>query len=114
MVDHNSTFEERCEELIYHVFGGIHRLSKKPTKSSGSRLMSAFWALSIRQREMSTYDDDLLTRLVIYSHKYAVRACVKTAGMHLRVVLSERKREGQFFERHPSIEDVIRSLSEKM
>jgi hypothetical protein len=113
MIDHNSSFEERCEELIYRVFGGTHRLRAKPIKEYGPKQdPCSRWTLKIGQRELSTYDDDLLTKLVIASHQYAVRATILTAGMHLRIILWERKRDGQlFFEKHPTLEVAVEAFN---
>jgi len=59
---------------------------------------------------LATYYDDKMTRIVIASHKYGVRAEVQTNGMHgLKILLHNRtsRDKGRMFERHPKLLDVL-------
>lgn len=58
---------------------------------------------------LSTFDGDMLTRLVVLSHSKLMRAEVSRAGMRLRIAVWKRQATGSLFERHPSLEDLIKS-----
>jgi hypothetical protein len=57
--------------------------------------------------DISTYDCDGLTRLVLLAHAMRVRVELTGAGPnYLRVVLSAREPEGTFLRRHPGLTDL--------
>ena len=60
----------------------------------------------------STFDSDGLTRLVIGAHDRCIRVQVEGCGPNLmRICMWPRKsREGQLFERHPTLEQAAASI----
>lgn len=87
---------------VSDVFGGVHRLRKLENKGH--------YYVCIPHGTLATYDDDKLTRIVIASHKYGVRAEVQTNGFHgLKILLHNRtaRDKARMFERHPRLVDVL-------
>jgi hypothetical protein len=57
---------------------------------------------------LATYDNDALTTLVLLAHDYAVRVEVKPCNFHyLEIQFHQRKRDGDLYSRHPTIEKVL-------
>lgn len=58
---------------------------------------------------LSTYDDDKLTRLVFMAHRDAYRVHIESAGMLMRIVINKRVLDAdkKYYERHPSIEEAL-------
>jgi hypothetical protein len=98
----NMDLQDKVSEFVSDVFGGVHRLRKLENKGH--------YYVCIPHGTLATYDDDKLTRIVIASHKYGVRAEVQTNGMHgLKILLHNRtsRDKGRMFERHPRLQDVL-------
>ena len=94
-------FNEKVERFVIDVFGGVHRVRKLEEKSN-------HW-LCVPFGPLSTFDDDRLTRIVIASHTYGIRAEIDNHGMRgLKILLHNRvSRDGRLFQRHPTIETVL-------
>jgi hypothetical protein len=94
--------QDKASCFVSDVFGGVHRVRKLENKGH--------YYVCIPHGTLATYDDDKLTRIVIASHKYGVRAEVQTNGMHgLKILLHNRtsRDKGRMFERHPKLLDVL-------
>lgn len=94
--------QDKVSYWVSDVFGGVHRLRKFENKGH--------YYLCILHGSLATYDDDKLTRIVIASHKYGVRAEVQSNGMHgLKILLHNRtaRDKARMFERHPRLVDVL-------
>lgn len=59
--------------------------------------------------DLSTFDGDVLTQLVVRCHDACIRISIEACTpRYVRVVFHRRTgREGSLYERHPSIEDAI-------
>lgn len=92
---------EKVDRFVSDVFGGVHRVAKLEQKGH--------YFLCIPRGTLATYDDDKLTRIVIASHKYGIRAEIDNHGMRgLKILLHNRaSREGRMFDRHPTLETVL-------
>jgi len=66
------------------------------------------WELNTSD-DLSTYDFDLLTRLVVMAHEECVRVSVRSSGPRLvKICLWPRRgRDGRVDDRHPTIEQAI-------
>lgn len=98
----NMDLQDKVSYFVSDVFGGVHRVRKLENKGH--------YYLCVPHGTLATYDDDKLTRIVIASHKYGVRAEVEPNGMRgLRILLHNRtvREKGRMFERHPKLLDVI-------
>lgn len=94
--------EGKVERFVDDVFGGAHHVQKV--------YRAGHFYVVIPYGSLATYDDDKLTRIVIASHRYGLRAEVTNYGMRgLKILLHNRKaRSGRIFERHPTLEEVLR------
>lgn len=95
------SLDEKAELFVSYVFGGLHRVRKLERASNHY--------VCIPHGTLATYDDDRLTRVVLASHRYGLRAEVDNHGMRgIKILLHNRKsRTGRIFERHPMIADVV-------
>jgi hypothetical protein len=66
------------------------------------------WKISSNYIQLSTFDYNALTRLVLLAHDNCVRVDVSARGMN-RLVISiyPRQRDGDMSKRHPTIEEHI-------
>lgn len=92
---------DKVDAFVSDVFGGVHRVWKLENKGN-------YW-LCVPRGTVATYDDDKMTRIVIASHKYGIRAEIDNYGMRgIKILLHNRvSRVGRMFERHPTIETVV-------
>jgi hypothetical protein len=104
----NMDLQDKVSYFVSDVFGGVHRVRKLENKGH--------CYVCIPHGTLATYDDDKLTRIVIASHKYGVRAEVQTNGMHgLKILLHNRtaREKDRMFERHPKLSDVVMLTSDQ-
>ncbi len=97
-----ASFEERAERLLDKVYRGIHHcgpIKKEPRQ----------WTTN-HYGQISTYDFDELTRLVLAAHEYCIRVSIQSSGPRMvKIVLHPRTcREGDVYDRHPTIEEAIK------
>ena len=99
--DINLSFPDKVGRFVDDVFGGQHRVAKLEDRGN-------YW-ICIPRGTLATFDDDKLTRIVIASHKYGIRAEVDNHGMRgLKILLHNRtRREGRMFERHPNLHELF-------
>ena len=95
--------ERRCYRVLDCAFRGIHHVdgwwNRKPLYEGLS---------VVTRQDLSTFDFDLLTRLVISAHEEAVRVSVCPSGPGLLSIrLWPRERDGDFTRRHPTIESAV-------
>lgn len=99
-------FEVRAERVLAIAFRGIHHAGNIRKKSG----VWPTWKTSV-YGGLATFDHDKLTRLVIAAHDHCVRVEVTSSGPRLvKILLHDRKREGGFSERHPTIEEAIAAV----
>lgn len=84
------------------IYGGAHHIpGKLAVEGLGWKLQH--WG------QLSTYDFDLLTRLVLLAHDRCVRVSIQQGGpKRVAIVLHKRDPKGQdFSERHPTIAQAL-------
>lgn len=86
-----------------------HVYSLKKFNQGGER---EYWT-AIHSGSLDTFDFDELTRLVYWAHEYGVRVELGNGGPRsLKIMLHARyKREGQMFERHPTMAQAIARIA---
>lgn len=102
----NMDLADKADHFVSDVFGGVHRVRKLENRGN--------YYLCVPRETLATYDDDKLTRIVIASHKYGVRAEVQLNGTRgLKILLHNRtsRDKGRMFERHPKLSDVLECIS---
>ena len=98
-----------CAKLLADLFGGFHHITT-PIRAFGSGI-----ELNAHANHLATYDFDGLTRLVVLAHDRMVRAEIRPSGPRmLKFALWKRHtREGSMFERHPTMEDAVRTVRQR-
>lgn len=106
-----SPLGERVAELLDDVFAGIYHIEQSVSEAEWSNNHH----ISIRlARDLSTYDNDLLTKLVFASHHYAIRIEVNPrSNRYLTIMFHGRQRGGRIFEHHPTIEEAVAHWNKK-
>jgi hypothetical protein len=62
---------------------------------------------------MSTFDYNHLTRLVLMAHDRCIRVEIAPCNaQYIRIKVHKRDREGEYTERHPTIQQAIKSITE--
>lgn len=94
-------FEWRAEQVLSRAFGGMHHvynLHKSPRE----------WHTN-HYGDLSTFDFNALTLLVLGAHEYCIRLSIQSSGPRMvKICLWPRiSRDGTFDKRHPTIEEAI-------
>lgn len=98
-------------DLLGDVFLGIYHLPMRSLQKVEWQNPS-FIEITI-DCGLSTYDDDLLTRIVLLAHDRVLRVHVRgVANGYMRMMISQRRREGDLYNRHPAMEEHIKTLRE--
>lgn len=100
-----------CYRLWCDLRGGEHHVTEtvRPWSDDGIQLV-----LKHCGSRLSTTDGWDLTQLVVMAHDRAIRAEVGTGGFRLFVALTKRKREGEWFERHPDLETNVAEIRDSL
>jgi hypothetical protein len=106
-----SAFGERVADLLGYVFKGLYHANREAQKTDWSDDTNITFTT---RQTLSTYDFSDLTQLVVLCHDQKIRLEIQGAAPgYLRLHFSRRdKREGQFHERHPTLEamtEIIRN-----
>lgn len=85
---------------FHHMFGKVHNWG------TGIKLNSTC------SNHLATFDYNNLTRLVVLAHDKMIRVEIVPSGPNMiGIVCHKRKsREGRMYERHPTIEDAIKTI----
>jgi hypothetical protein len=95
--------KQEATEFFSELFGGEHHLP------STLKEFGVGWCVNFRN-DFATFDFNLMTRFVIACHDKCVRGEVQPAGQMLRLAIHKRAgRDGGINQRHPTIEDAIKS-----
>jgi hypothetical protein len=95
---------EEAREFFAALFYGEHHIT------SEIKPIGRGWSITTHG-DISTYDFNGMTRLVLLAHDRCIRASIDTAGMKLRIRIHKRHtREGDMTERHPTIEEAITTI----
>ena len=90
------------------LFRGAHHIPGSRYKGANVKPYGVGWCVLTHQ-DLSTYDFDVLTRLVFLAHDRAVRVEVSAAMRYVRIAIWQRRREGDIGHRHPTIEQALES-----
>jgi hypothetical protein len=104
-----SVFGRKVANLLGDVFAGIYHiesavLSRKVDWGCTYRIKIALYG------GVSTYDHDLLTRLVVLAHDRCIRLEINGAAHgYLHLIFTPRVgRDADLYNRHPTMEEAIR------
>ena len=63
--------------------------------------------------DLSTFDFDRLTRLVLIAHKHYIRIEIASSGPRLvRIIAHRRKRDGNIYNRHPGLDELENTIKQ--
>lgn len=100
------SLRQKAENVLAVAYRGLHHVDMRRAKDRGGHVFSVCVLGGV-----STYDFDVLTRLVIAAHDECVRLDIEAASpKYLRLSFSDREREGRIYNRHPTIEEAIQSI----
>lgn len=103
-------------DILGSMFGGLyhlpHRTYERPDWSNPDYIEVL---IDSRLASMATYDFNQLTRLVIMCHDQALRCGIQARTFNvLLLTFSPRQREGDQSHGHPTIEQAIASLRDRL
>lgn len=92
-----------CIDTLAVFASGHHHLPKTRPHGQGVEIN---W-----RGDLSTFDGDDLTRLVLVAHAYAVRISIQSSGPGMVKIVAFQRQHGsekdlRFYERHPTIGDL--------
>lgn len=97
---------ERAADLVDWVWSGIYHVGREVLRGTWDDNWCAQFCL---YGGLTSYDNPLLTRLVIGAHERALRVAVEPANpMYLRIVIYPRTRADRgVMVYHPTIEEAV-------
>jgi hypothetical protein len=105
-----SPFATKVADLLGCVYKGIYHLNDCHS------LRKVDWTRDFIEvfidRPLSTYDSEELTALVLLAHDLCVRVEMTPHMRYIKLLFSDRTREGDWYHSHPTIEDHIKKLRE--
>ena len=101
-------------DILGQVYEGIYHISRAALHERVKWDDNLFIMIVVTDG-ISTFDFNVLTRLVILCHDRAVRLEINSAGFgYLRLFFSQRVREGSMTKRHPTMEQAIAEIRERI
>ncbi len=101
-------FGERVANLLGWVFAGIYHIDDSVLSKGAVWDHDAYVRITLGRKDLSTYDSNILTRLVIACHDLAIRMEINPCnGHYIELLFHPRLREGGVSRRHPTIEEAI-------
>lgn len=108
--DSFSAGQKFCAEMFCEWAKGWHHLPAIRQFGSG---ICVNWG-----RDLSTYDFNALTTLVLLAHRYAIRVEIKSSGPRMVKIVAHRRRpkpvsreEQNCCEDHPTLKDLSRIIT---
>ncbi len=100
------TLDERFNVIVNHAFNGWHHVTAR--KPHGRFSVSFVFA-----GDFSTYDANVMTKLVLAAHAVRVRVEIHPGGpRRLKIFLSPRdNKPDDWSEHHPSLDDLIQQAA---
>ena len=103
--------KERALNVLAYAFDGLHHAGKwKVHHESNPKFV---FIETNKYGALSTFDFNVLTRLVFAAHHWCVRAEVGPSGPGMvKIRLHPRSnRDGTFCERHPSLDEAVSNFN---
>lgn len=102
-----SSLGEDAARLLNDLYAGIYHIQPECSRVDWSDehhieiVLYGCW---------SSFDYDNLTRLVFLAHDYALRVQMDArANGYIRLMFHRRQRNGDLYQRHPSLEQAVQS-----
>lgn len=95
--------KEEATEFFSEFYYGEHHIPKHQVFEFGYG-----WMVRHDRGDLSTFDYNQLTRLVIMAHDKCIRVSIMPLSKAaLQICIWKREREGSMSERHPTLEQAI-------
>jgi hypothetical protein len=110
-----SPFGELVADVLGQVYAGIYHIQSEVLNKRADFTHPSCVEI-VTYGDLSTYDFDILTKLVVLCHDHAIRFTVAPASnRHLRLLFHKRVRESsRIYDRHPTLEDAARGIRERL
>lgn len=100
-----SDLGKKVADILGMVWNGLYHMDPRMVKKTK---WDDSFCISIKiMNTLSTYDFNELTELIILCHDQAIRFSIGPAMRYIQLLFHQRKREGSFTERHPTIEEAV-------
>lgn len=94
--------KEQALDFFAEFYGGEHHIHQEVKKYGDG------WCI-LHDLQLATFDTDGLTHLVLLAHEKAVRVGIEACNpRYMKISIHQRKRGGRMFERHPTLEEIIK------
>lgn len=98
------TLKEKAMAVLIGTYRGAHHIPGE-VHDKGRMIQVSVWD------GLSTFDFDLLTRLVILAHDECVRLDIsQSSPKRLKLLFHDRERSGDLTRRHPTIEEAVQTM----
>lgn len=103
-----SPFGEHVATILGELFAGIYHIKNAVMKADFTQRKRVRVCISDLGSQFTTYDTDLLTRMVIIAHRENVRIAINAAAhRYLWITFQIVDHSGFFADHHPTIEDLV-------
>ncbi len=104
--------KEQALQFFSDFYGGEHHI---PGFSEGVKPFGYGWVVKHDRGDLSTFDGNGLTRLVIMAHDQCIRVGISphNSGKVKIHIFKRQGREGSFSERHPDLETAVNNFRER-
>lgn len=104
-----SNFGCRVADLVNELYRGIYHIGNEVCRADWSS--DGFISIVVPDPLLATYDNDMLTRLVILAHDRNIRASIRASSpRYLRLEFMAVTRSGFFADRHPTLSEGLKKL----
>lgn len=107
MTQRKELTHQEAIDFFSEFYGGEHHIPGYEVKANGPFC----WTVNHNRGGLSTFDFNHLTRLVVMAHDKCIRVdLIPIRNGIMQISISNRKREGSIWERHPTIEEAIEKI----
>ena len=100
----------KVADLLGELYAGIYHLDNKTIEKVEWNNKS-YIQVTIGWKDWSTFDFDILTRLVFLAHHMAIRVDLTPVKyQYMRLLFHQRNRSGDIFHRHPTLDEAVASF----
>lgn len=104
-----SPFGAVVADLCWDLFSGLYHIQRAALKADWSD--PDYVVVCVNASNWSTFDTDRLTKFVFLCHHYCVRGEIDAAAHnYFWLGFSPRDPMGNFYHRHPSLEEAVESF----
>jgi hypothetical protein len=100
---------EEAKEFFGELFLGVHHIPGKIKDWGFNGWYVTYYG------DLSTFDFNTLTRLVLLAHKFRMRVEITSGGpRRVNIAVHKRTKEGNISTRHPGLEDLAKDIQKML